>query len=68
MLYLGTASAVVVLLVSDGADIRGWTFTTPSVYLAILSVVANTFLGFALAEGLVILFWRVMLEGCTVRI
>lgn len=65
-LYEGTAAAAVILIVSDGADVHEWSPITPSVYLAILSVAANTLLGFAVAEGLVILFWRTILQGSTV--
>ena len=63
----GTAAAVVILLVSDGVSVQDWGTVTPSVYLAILSAIANSMLGFALSEGLALVFWRTALSGCTVR-
>lgn len=62
-----TALAVLVLVASDGKVTRDWVFgLPPSVYLAITSVMANAFLAVALAEGIVISFWRTALRGCTI--
>ncbi|ERF74166.1 hypothetical protein EPUS_03356 [Endocarpon pusillum Z07020] len=60
-----TALAVGVLASSNGRAVQTWRFFTPSVCLAVLSVVSNALLAVALAEGLVISFWRKALHSCT---
>ena len=57
-----------VLVYSDGHDVESWGNATPSVVIAVLSVVANSLLALALAEGLVVSFWRALLNGCTVSV
>jgi hypothetical protein len=54
----------VILLMSDGKEVDTWT-VSPSVILAILSAVANICLRFALAQGVVIAWWRKALRGGT---
>ncbi len=63
----GIVAALYVLLASDGMPIDKWGYgVAPAVYLAIISVITNVFLSFALVNGLVISFWRMALKGCTV--
>jgi hypothetical protein len=61
---------IVILEHSDGKRLEEWPYNTlkPSVYLSILSAMANTLLAYALTEGLVISFWRTALRGRTVSI
>lgn len=63
---LCTAAAVAVLVYSNGQEVENWGTSSPSVVIAILSVVANSLLAVALAEGLIVSFWRTLLNGCTV--
>ena len=63
----GTVAAIVILDMSDGQPVDNWGKSLgPSVYLAVIAIIANTLLAVALAEGLVISFWRTALNGCTV--
>src|SRR6186713_2203771 len=60
-----TVAALVVLLVSDGQPISGWT-VKPAVLLAIFSTIANSMVAVALSKGLAITWWRRALHGATV--
>ncbi len=54
--------SALVLILSDGTPIDRWRVGSnkvqPQVLLSIFSTIMNALLGFALVEGLVILFWR----------
>ena len=52
----GVVVAIIVLLVSNGADVNHWRFQ-PAVYVAIASAVTNITLGYALMEGVSISWW-----------
>lgn len=68
-IYLGTVAGIVVLVVSNQLPLEKWgSEFTPAVSMAICSVVSNSLLTYALANGLVISFWRTALRGHTVRI
>lgn len=63
----GTVAAIAILEMSDGQPVDDWgNSLAPSVYLAVIAIIANTLLAVAFAEGLVISFWRTALNGCTV--
>ena len=65
--YLGTIGAIAILINSNNKPIDNCGYgITPAVYLAIVSVVCNASLAYALTEGLTILFWRNTLQGHTV--
>ena len=53
----GVVVAIIVLLVSDGADVNRWRFQ-PSVYVAIASTVTNVTVAYALMEGVSISWWH----------
>lgn len=58
-----------VLVCSHKQPLDDWGYgIAPSVYLAILSVIANALSAYALANGLEITFWRNALKGRTVRL
>jgi hypothetical protein len=61
---LCTGAAVVVLAISDGKEVSSWP-VQPSVYLSLISTVANFLIAYALAEGVTISFWRKSLRGST---
>ena len=64
---IGIFAALYILIASDGKPIDKWGYgIAPAVYLAIISVVTNVLLSFALVNGLVISFWRTALQGSTV--
>lgn len=64
----GTIASIGILISSNNQPVREWgNNIAVSVYLSILSVIANTLLTVALAEGLVIRFWLTALRGATVR-
>ena len=54
---IGTASSVVILMVSNGQALSTWTWQ-PTVYLAIASAITNVALRVALTEGLNVAWWR----------
>ncbi|CAI9627555.1 unnamed protein product [Alternaria burnsii] len=63
---IGTIGAIAILINSNNKPIDNWGYgITPAVYLAIVSVVCNASLAYALTEGLTILFWRNTLQGHT---
>lgn len=60
-----TAAAVAILAESNGQEVSTWS-VQPSVYLSLISTVANFLIAFALAEGVTINFWKTALGGSTV--
>jgi hypothetical protein len=65
---LGIVASLFILIRSHKQPLDEWGYgIAPSVYLAIVSVVANTLTGYALANGLEITFWRKCLKGHSVR-
>ena len=62
---LCTAATVAVLVYSDCQEVETWGTASPSVVIAILSVVANSLLAVALAAGPIISSWHTLLNGCT---
>lgn len=65
------AAAFGTLLQSNGRDIDSWPSAKhplqPTVILAILSAVANSALRYALAESLALFWWRLALNGATLK-
>lgn len=59
-------AAVILLEVANGQVTRHWKFA-PTVYLAILSTIANICLSYAFSKGAVICWWRSALLGSTVE-
>ena len=57
-----TSASAILLVVSDGDAVSSWR-VAPSVVLAILSAISTACLGFSLASGLNVSWWRNMLEG-----
>ena len=67
LVAIGCATAsIVVLETSDGDDIRNWT-PAPNIYLAILSTFASICLTTAFKTGVVVMWWRHAIHGCTAR-
>ena len=65
---LGTLASVVILVKSHRHPLDEWgDGISPSVYLAVASVIANALTAYALAKGLDIIFWRNALREHTVR-
>ncbi|KAH7122819.1 hypothetical protein B0J11DRAFT_348368 [Dendryphion nanum] len=61
-------ASLYILISSDGQLVNRWGYgIAPPVYLAITSVVANSLSAFALANGLVISFWRTALHGASLN-
>jgi len=60
-----------ILLASNNSAIESWRVggdnTQPQVYISIFEMIINFLIFFALAEGVVIRFWRQLLSGTTVR-
>ncbi|KAF2793182.1 hypothetical protein K505DRAFT_306284 [Melanomma pulvis-pyrius CBS 109.77] len=58
-----------ILLASDGSTIDSWTVGDDNaqlqVYISVIEMIMNFLILFALAEGMVIRFWRKMLHGTT---
>lgn len=61
------AAAAVVLWLSDGQNTQSWFYVSPSVLLAICTMLANACLGFALSEGFVIAWWTQAMQTGPVR-
>lgn len=61
-----------ILLASDGSTIDSWTVREDKaqlqVYISVIEMIMNFLILFALAEGMVIRFWRQLLHGTTVSI
>ena len=62
----GVVVAIIVLLVSDGADVNHWRFQ-PAVYVAVASTITNICVVYALMEGVSISWWcKALRNGTTV--
>ncbi|KAI9833511.1 MAG: hypothetical protein M1819_003670 [Sarea resinae] len=59
---LCAVASAIILAVSNGDLVDSWT-VQPTVWLAVLSAVANTLLSFAFHEGATIIWWRKSLQG-----
>jgi hypothetical protein len=61
-----------ILLASNGSTIDSWTVggdkAQLQVYVSVIEMIINFLILFALAEGIVIRFWRQLLHGATVSI
>jgi hypothetical protein len=61
-----------ILLASNGSTIDSWTVggdkAQLQVYVAVIEMIINFLILFALAEGIVIRFWRQLLHGTTVSL
>ena len=65
---LASASAVFVLILSDGKPENKWSkLLPPNVVLAGLNNVANIAIGVAVGQGIAIAWWRRSLKGATMR-
>ena len=65
---LASASAVFVLLLSDGRPETRWSkLLPPNVILAGLNNVANIAIGIAVGQGIAIAWWRRSLKGATMK-
>jgi hypothetical protein len=63
-----TCTAVAVLVLSDLKETTSWGYDLkPTVYLSLATALTNILLTYALAEGVVISFWRNAKRGSTVR-
>lgn len=64
-LPLGTATAVAIILLSEGTPVDGWWsgVRQPGVLLAYTSTIANTLMGIAFAEGAIVFFWTRAVMG-----
>jgi hypothetical protein len=63
-----TCAAVAVLVLSDHKDTTSWGYDLkPTVYLSLATALTNILLTYALAEGVVISFWRNAKRGSTLR-
>jgi Protein of unknown function (DUF3176) len=59
------AAAIAVLASSNGRPIHQWT-VQPTVWLAVIAAIANACLHYALAQGVVIAWWRKAIHGGTI--
>ena len=67
-----TGASVAVLLASNDSAVAHWQLGSykvqPQVYVSILVLLIDVLLAFALADGLMIRFWRQATHGTTVSI
>lgn len=65
-----TGASAGILLASNGMSVEDWKFgrdnAQPYVYISIFEMVMNFLILFALADGMVVRFWRQLLHGTTV--
>jgi hypothetical protein len=60
------ATSIGVLYASVNSPIEDWSPIQPQVWMAVLSVISNALLAYAVIEGVAIRFWRKTLCGTTV--
>lgn len=69
LILLLTGASAAILLVSDGTSLEDWKIgddnAQPHVYVSVFEMIMNFLILFALANGVVIKFWRQLLHGTT---
>jgi hypothetical protein len=67
-----TGASAGILLASHGMSMDDWRIRNdnaqPHVYISVFEMMMNFLILFALAEGVVVRFWRQLLHGTTVRL